>query len=86
MKLAKQFQIVATKFTQEKVCYGTDKPSRQQRLIFVNIFLSVIAYPAFILRFVARSQVVRPMWWDDWCVIGAMVCISLHRPKRHQKF
>jgi hypothetical protein len=49
--------------------------SRGQALIAISVTSTVLAIGTCGVRFMARKQTNRGVWWDDYSVIVAMVCL-----------
>lgn len=65
--------IVATVILQDGLCTNIDQGSRWPELSRAFILLATITYPIVILRFVSRAVVAKRIWWDDWCILLAVV-------------
>lgn len=57
---------------------GTDlSESQTPRIIAASITLISLSTTAVILRLIARKLSRAGFWWDDWAILGALVCLSL---------
>ena len=59
---------------------GDDLASRGQALLATSVTSTVLAIGTCGLRFMARRQAKKRLWWDDYCVIVATVRRSLLLP------
>jgi hypothetical protein len=46
------------------------------KVVAVAAVLMVISTIAVILRFVARLLSKAGLWWDDWCILAALVSLD----------
>lgn len=59
---------------------GTDlSESMQPTILAVNIIGFVLSAAAVGLRLVARKMSNAPLWWDDWMIVLALVCLNASR-------
>lgn len=53
---------------------GLDIHANQEaRILAVSVVLIVVSTLSVILRFVARALSKAGLWWDDWCILAALV-------------
>jgi hypothetical protein len=69
--------LASATILQEQICKGVPQPSRADEIIRVAIAITVLTYFVFTLRVISRYMVCRRIWWDDWCLIAAVVSLNL---------
>lgn len=66
---------VAATILQDDLCKGVPQPSRSHDIVRATIIVTIFTYFFFTLRCISRYMVARRLWWDDWCLISAVVSL-----------
>ena len=51
--------------------------NQTQALVGMTIAMLSLSIIMVVLRFIVRAFVIKSVWWDDWAMLLALVCIVL---------
>ena len=67
--------------------------SQSQAIVGMSLAMLVLSFALVFLRFIVKIFVVKKVWWDDWTILFAFVCLScfptllpIHSPQLPRSF